>query len=95
MPILKETYRAKFNGTKKPNYTRIETRLMRDPYVLGVLTAAPAGHIPPVTLCEQYNDLRANEDANIVFTYAFAQMDAQRNMVRIEDPQEMIQTMKD
>jgi len=94
VPVLKETYHAKFNGTKKPLYTRVHQNLMRDPYVMGILTAAPVGEIPPVTLCEQFNDLRADENANTVFTYAFPRMDCQSGRVRIEDPQKIVDTIK-
>ena len=94
VPILKETYRAKFNGTKKPTYTRIDATLMKDQFVMGVLTSAPSGHIPPVTLCEQYNDLRADEDANTVFTYTFAQMDGNTQSVRVSNPDQIITTIK-
>ena len=90
VPVLKETYRAKFNGTKKPNYTRTETEPMRDSHVMGVLTAAPVGSIPPVTLCEQYNDLRADKEANTVFTYVFASMDAESMQVEVRDAQDTV-----
>ena len=52
VPILKETYRAFFNGTKKPSYSCVGKELVRDPYVIGILTTSPIGEIPPVTLCE-------------------------------------------
>lgn len=90
VPILKETYHAKFNGTKKPMYTRMKSELLRDPHVIGILTAGPTGEIPPVTLCEQYNDLRADENANSVYTYVFAPMDASTMHVSIDDPQAKI-----
>ena len=75
VPILRENYRAKFNGTKKPIYTKIDSEFVRESHVLGVLTAEMQGYVPPVTLCEQYNDLRADEDANFVYTYAFVGLD--------------------
>lgn len=75
VPILKETYRAKFNGTKKPTYTRTRSEVMRDSHILAVLTSSPVAEIPAVTLCEQFNDLRADEDANTVYTYVFVPMD--------------------
>lgn len=86
VPVLKETYKAKFNGTKKPTYTRIGTELMRDRHVMAVLTSSPVTDIPPVTLCEQFNDLRADEEANTVFTYVFAPMDPVTKQVEIRDP---------
>lgn len=52
VPILKETYRAKFNGTKAPSYYKISTDFVRESHVLGVLTADSQGDMPPVTLCE-------------------------------------------
>lgn len=90
IPVLKETYRAKFNGTKKPIYTRVHAELMRDPHVLGIMTASPVGDIPPLTLCEQYNDLRADQDANTIFTYVFARMDPVTMQVIISDAEKMV-----
>jgi len=95
VPILKETYRVKLNGTKKPTYRRINTELMRDSHVLGILTASPVSEVPPVTLCEQFNDLRADEDANHVFTYVFAPMEASSGKVEIPDAQGLVDVIKE
>ena len=38
---------------------------------LAVVTGEWAGQIPPVTICEQENDLRVDVKANIVTTYVF------------------------
>lgn len=52
VPIMKEKYKARFNGTKKPTYIKIESEYVREPNVLGILTAGAPGYLPPVTLCE-------------------------------------------
>lgn len=95
VPILKETYRAKFNGTKKPTYQMISSEFMRDTHVLGILTASPVSEVPSVTLCEQFNDLRADEEANHVFTYVFSPMDACTGKVEISDAQGLINVIKE
>lgn len=69
---------------------------MGDSHVLGILTASgPVGQIPPVTICEQFNDLRADENANCVYTYAFANLDAEKMQAEISDPQKMVAIMKE
>ena len=94
VPILKETYRVYFNGTKKPSYSCVGKELVRDAHVMGILTTSPIGEIPPVTLCEQYNDLRADQEANTVFTYAFVNMDPSSMRAQISDPNELISVIK-
>ena len=64
--------------------------------MLGVLTAGPpVGEIPPVTLCEQYNDLRADPEANVVFTYAFPRLDASDLKVQIDSPSDFIRVVRE
>ena len=73
VPILRESYRAEFNGCKRPKYFKLKTEesWMRDIHVMGVLTAAPMAQVPPVTICEQLNDLRVDDHFNHVYTYVF------------------------
>jgi len=52
VPVLKETYEAKFNGTKCPNYQKVNEKFLAEPSCIGILTAAPTGFIPPLTMCE-------------------------------------------
>lgn len=69
---------------------------MGDSHVMGILTASgPVGQIPPVTICEQFNDLRADENANCVYTYAFANLDAEKMQAEIEDAHKMVTVMKE
>lgn len=43
VPVLRETYQAEFNGTKRPTYNLHSQAWMRDEVVFGVLTAEDAG----------------------------------------------------
>ena len=54
VPILKETFRAEFNGCKRPKYIKLEDgeNWMCDTHAIGLLTAAPISQVPPVTICE-------------------------------------------
>ena len=68
---------------------------MQDSHVLGILTAGPVGDVPPVTICEQFNDLRADENANCVYTYAFVNMDASTMRAKVDNAQEIVRIIKD
>ena len=92
MPILKETYRAEFNGCKRPKYIKLkeQEQWINDTHVMGVLTAAPMSQVPPVTICEQLNDLRVDDHFNHVYTYVFQSLNSDTMSVEIPNPQEEI-----
>ena len=52
VPVLTETFEAKFNGTKCPTYVKIAEDWLAKPSVIGIITGDWAGYIPPVTICE-------------------------------------------
>ena len=67
---------------------------MRDVHVMGMLTAAPMAQVPPVTICEQLNDLRVDDHFNHVYTYIFSALDAETMRVEVSDPEEQIRVLK-
>jgi len=81
VPVLRESYHATFKGTKRPTYNLQSTKWLENELIFGALTAEDCGMIPGVTICEQFNDLRVDPDANHVVTYIFKSMDASRGQV--------------
>ena len=99
VPVLRETYTANFNGAKRPKYCKNGQTWVKDEIIMGVLTSAdpmPTGQIPPVTICEQLNDLRVDPNSNHVITYIFKALDPTKMQVSIDVKQEMdvIQTQR-
>lgn len=92
IPVLKETYKSDFSN-RKPSYTLIESEFLAEKQILGVITPKPCGKIPPVTVCQQTNDLREGLDSNFVFTYVFSSGDQNSNCP-MPDPQIEISTIK-
>ena len=60
-----------------------------------MLTAAPMNQVPPVTICEQLNDLRVDDHFNHVYTYVFESLDSATMQVEIADPHEEIRVLKE
>lgn len=52
-------------------YTKVDEDWTPKANALAVVTGEWAGQIPPVTICEQENDLRVDVKANTVTTYVF------------------------
>ena len=50
VPVLKETYKADFSE-RRPNYELINSELLKEEKILGILTPKYCGQIPPVTVC--------------------------------------------
>lgn len=96
VPILREAYSAKLHGTRRPQYTRIENSetWLRDSHVIGILSASPLPPVPPVTICEQYNDLRVDLDQNYVYTYVFKAIHPTTMMVDVSDAEDQIEVLK-
>jgi hypothetical protein len=93
VPVLRETYEAVFNGTKRPTYNLQESTWVQDEYVFGVLTAEDVGQIPSVTICEQLNDLRVDPRTNNVLTYLFRPLETSLQL-RIPNPAAEITSIK-
>ena len=96
VPVLKETFRAEFNGCKRPKYIKLEDgeNWMRDTHAIGLITAAPISQVPPVTICEQLNDLRVDDHFNHVYTYVFQSLNPETMRVEVHDPAEEIRVLK-
>ena len=95
IPVLTETFSIEFNGTKRPKYTKIKEEWLKDPSAIGVLTGRWTGHIPPVTMCEQFNDLRVDTNHNKVTTYLFVDIEVDTLSATVKEIRKEIKIIKE
>lgn len=67
MPLAKSFYRT-IDKRPKPIFELIETMILREQRIFGVLTAEHSGYIPPMNVCDQDWDMKS-QSTQVLYAY--------------------------